>query len=196
MQLLFDAALGMVFLHSKNVIHSDLKAENVLIDEIRGFPVGKVADFGLAKVKVKIENSQGPAAYAYQGVNGATLRFAPPEYFDGEPLRKPSDVWTFGMMCYQVFAGGIDPYNTKITKLAVIRAVLSDERPTRPNNIPDSLWELMERCWQAEMELRPTFEEVAAVLKSIVAGADGGSVLASTTTMGVTKSIAEMYVTR
>ncbi|KAI9034113.1 kinase-like domain-containing protein [Hyaloraphidium curvatum] len=120
LHLLAEAAVGVTFLHSKGVIHSDLKAENVLVEDGGSRPVAKIADFGLAKVRTRIEDSRGGKAYQYHGLAGATVRYAPPEFFDDEPLRKPSDVWTFGMMCYQVLSRGKDPYDQLSSASAVI----------------------------------------------------------------------------
>ncbi|KAI9004929.1 kinase-like domain-containing protein [Hyaloraphidium curvatum] len=159
LHLLGDAAVGMTFLHSKGVIHSDLKAENVLVEDGTRMPVAKIADFGLAKVRTRVEDTKGNKAYQYQGLAGATIRYAPPEFFDEEPLRKPSDVWTFGMMCYQVLSGGRDPFSDLTNPPAVMKAIFGGKRPPRPDNVPDAVWSLMQSCWKEEMGERPTMAE-------------------------------------
>ncbi|KAI9004951.1 kinase-like domain-containing protein [Hyaloraphidium curvatum] len=167
LHLLADAAVGMTFLHSKGVIHSDLKAENVLVEDGGRMPVAKIADFGLAKVRTRVEDTKGNKAYQYQGLGGATVRYAPPEYFDEEPLRKPSDVWTFGMMCYQVLSGGRDPFAELNNPPAIMKAIFGGKRPQRPGNVPDAVWSLMQSCWKEEMGERPTMAEVARELVRI-----------------------------
>ncbi|KAI9014086.1 kinase-like domain-containing protein, partial [Hyaloraphidium curvatum] len=168
LRLLADAAVGMTFLHSKGVVHSDLKAENVLVDDTGGTPVAKIADFGLAKVRTRVEDTQGNKAYQYRGLAGATIRYAPPEFFEDEPLRKPSDVWTFAMMCYQVFSGGRDPYENLSSAPAIMKAMFRGDRPSRPDGVPDAVWELMVSCWAEEMEARPTMIAVATALKRVL----------------------------
>lgn len=121
LKLLCDAALGMMFLHSKDIVHHDLKAENVLIDVSTISPTAKIADFGLAKVRTRIEDSKGVTiGHEYQGVFGATLRYAPPEFFrTGAKMGKPADAWTYGMMCYRVLSRGQDPYDQYISQFDV-----------------------------------------------------------------------------
>jgi serine/threonine protein kinase len=61
----------------------------------------------------------GNKAYQYQRMKGATVRYAPPELVYDEPLRKPSDVWAFGMMCFQVISRGHDPFKELTSPPAV-----------------------------------------------------------------------------
>lgn len=112
MPLLVQVATGMLFLHSKGIVHHDLKADNVLVDDSADPPVAKIADFGLAKVRVSVGTEEKPGqAVQFRGNEGATVRFAPPEYFDGGEMGKAADAWMFGMMCYQVLSKGQEPYD-------------------------------------------------------------------------------------
>ncbi|KAI9032067.1 kinase-like domain-containing protein, partial [Hyaloraphidium curvatum] len=165
LRLLADAAAVMEVLHAVGVVHSDLKADNVLVSlEASGNPVGRIADFGISKLRTRIQDSKGNKGYEYKGVYGATVRFAPPEFFDQEPMGRQSDVWTFGMMCYQVFSGGRDPYEDLNSPAAVMRAIFTGQRPSRPSDIPNAIWSLVEQCWREERSERPTMAELAEAL--------------------------------
>ncbi|KAI9023411.1 kinase-like domain-containing protein [Hyaloraphidium curvatum] len=111
-RLLADAARGMDFLHSRNIVHSDLKPENVLVDVFRGGgAVAKVSDFGLAKIRIRKKDSKdGERQYEYHGETGATTRYAAPEFLAANVSNRASDVWSFGMMCYQIANKGHGPY--------------------------------------------------------------------------------------
>lgn len=112
LMLLTDVAKGLSVLHTQGVIHSDIKAQNILIDLARGDqPVARIADFGLAKVRKWTQPSKG--TYLYDGGKGSTLAFSSPESLaqdDAKPSRK-WDIWAYGMMCIQVFSrDGIHPF--------------------------------------------------------------------------------------
>ena len=110
LRLLLHVACGLAFLHSKGILHCDVKGENALVDTSGPAPIAKIADFGLAKARTSILNTAGNKAYQYKGMHGYTLAFGAPEMFDGDPPRKPVDVWSFGMMMYQVLSRGQQPY--------------------------------------------------------------------------------------
>ncbi len=125
--------------------------------------MAKIADFGISKIRTKLENTQ---RYAYEGIQGATIRFAPPEFFDDEKLRRPSDVWSFGMLAYQVLSGGREPYADLVSKAAVMRAIFTGKRPPRPEGVDDGVWEVVEACWKEEPEDRPSFAAIATALQN------------------------------
>ena len=106
MRLLTQAATGLAFLHARGIVHSDLKADNVLVDLPKGGgdPIAKIADFGLARVRIRIESEASEAEkkqYEYRGMPGATWRFASPEVVSNLKGRshRLADVWSFGMLC-------------------------------------------------------------------------------------------------
>lgn len=191
-KLLSDIAKGMIILHGLNILHCDLKAKNILIGRSRsGQPVAKIADFGLAKVGVLVKDQFGKECIQFLGTCGATVNYAPPEWFNGTGLGKGSDVWSFAMLVYEVVSGGRPPYEFMDTPLVrshgrkvQIRkspflpwlfsqgrnAVLSGQRPGRlHDDVEDGLWQLMERCWNQDQDKRPTFVETYAMLIKLVA---------------------------
>lgn len=198
--LLSQVAQGMCHLHSHDIVHHDLKADNVLVDELEGSIVAKIADFGLAKVRVRVGGEDKPQTTEYRGAQGATVRFAPPEYFDGAEMGKAADSWMFAMMCYQVLSGGKEPYDycpydrvvsvlffffslppclclSRLIASAcfafvrqLIRAINRGDRPPRPDDVPERLWTLMQACWNKRSKERPDFEWIRSEMESVVAG--------------------------
>ena len=107
--LLTQVAEGMAFLHQNEIVHHDLKADNVLVEETDGRVVAKISDFGLAKIRQPSTDSSLPAEY--KGATGATVRFAPPEYFEGYEMGKAADSWMWGMMGWQCLSEGKEPFD-------------------------------------------------------------------------------------
>ncbi|KAF9232646.1 kinase-like domain-containing protein [Melanogaster broomeanus] len=90
---LYEICLGMRFLHGANVVHSDLKSLNVLVDDS-----GKacITDFGLSKARTLTASESNASMIA------GTLRFLAPEALRGQPVTFETDVYAFGMVIYEV----------------------------------------------------------------------------------------------
>ncbi|KAI9005694.1 kinase-like domain-containing protein [Hyaloraphidium curvatum] len=169
LRLLIHVARGLAFLHSKGILHCDVKGENALVDlSDPERPVAKIADFGLAKTRTSILNTVGNKAYQYKGMHGYTLAFAAPEMFDGDPPRKPVDVWSFAMMLYQVLAKGKQPYGDLSGIPAMTKAIVMGKPPTRTADMGDDVWAILERCWALDPEARPTMDQVVEDLSKLV----------------------------
>ncbi|CAB9514229.1 activated protein kinase catalytic subunit alpha-1 [Seminavis robusta] len=154
MPLLRDITQGMRFLHASNppVIHGDLKAANILVDSRYR---GKVADFGLSQK----ENMGGTG----------TPFWMAPELLRGESANTvASDVYSFGILLYEVFSRR-DPYDgedaQQVLKLVADKAVR--KRPPAPLHMPESIKGLMKDCLDDAPEKRPTCEEVDTRLKRL-----------------------------
>ncbi|KAJ6518703.1 hypothetical protein C8R45DRAFT_2928 [Mycena sanguinolenta] len=170
MQILHDIGRGMEYLHAQNVVHGDLKARNVLIDD-QGHAL--VADFGLAKfervsVKSAIAPSRSPDIDSTPtkpkmvDIVG-TIHWLAPECFVEGGATKASDTWAMGMCAYELFTNGKIPL-VEIAADDLGQRLLDGTRPSRVNAIPDSAWTIMERCWAHEPLTRPTFSQLCLVL--------------------------------
>ncbi|GAB2220030.1 hypothetical protein Droror1_Dr00007672 [Drosera rotundifolia] len=157
-----DAAFGMEYLHSKNVVHFDLKCDNLLVnlrDPQR--PICKVGDFGLSRIKRNTLVSGG--------VRG-TLPWIAPELLNGSnsKVSEKVDVFSFGIVMWEILTGE-EPY-ANMHCGTIIGGILKDTlRPPIPS-LCDSEWrKLMERCWSTDPDARPSFSEVADRLRSMSA---------------------------
>lgn len=149
-----DISKGMNYLHQNNIIHRDLKAANLLMDE---HEVVKVADFGVARVK-----TQTGVMTAETG----TYRWMAPEVIEHKPYDHKADVFSFGVVLWELLTGKL-PYEYLTPLQAAVGVVQKGLRPTIPKNTPPKLAELLERCWQQDPTLRPDFTEIIDILNEI-----------------------------
>ncbi|KAJ8534598.1 hypothetical protein K7X08_016326 [Anisodus acutangulus] len=157
-----DAAFGMEYLHSKNIVHFDLKCDNLLVslrDPER--PICKVGDFGLSRIKRNTLVSGG--------VRG-TLPWMAPELLNGSSNRvsEKVDVFSFGITMWEILTGE-EPY-TNMHCGAIIGGILKNTlRPPMPERCDPEWRKLMEQCWSADPEARPSFTEIRNRLRSMSA---------------------------
>ncbi|KAI9002918.1 kinase-like domain-containing protein [Hyaloraphidium curvatum] len=179
LHLLAGAAAGIAFLHAKRVAHSDIKPANVLVDvPVGGLPTAKVSDFGLAKARRRVEATGADPAFEYQGEGGGTVRYAPPEFFAGEEVGRAGDVWSFGMMAFEVLSGGDRPYsdcqgNAIDVNFEIARRVRQGTLPEPTATFSSSEWSLLTSCWAVNPQERPEMAAVAGELRRMME--DGGA---------------------
>nr|KAJ3419454.1 hypothetical protein HK105_006940 [Polyrhizophydium stewartii] len=153
-------ASGMKYLHGQNVpiIHGDLKADNVLIDnEYRVC----IADFGMAFAKVQSQ--------ADPRRRGAAVRWIAPERFKrGYKLAQPYDVFSFAMTAIEVMTGAL-PFADVVDDAAVSALIKRGSRPQRPSGMSDAMWDIVVACWNKDPSARPTFAGVVEKLSSVPA---------------------------
>ncbi|XP_047948033.1 uncharacterized protein LOC125194071 isoform X1 [Salvia hispanica] len=157
-----DAAFGMEYLHGKNIVHFDLKCENLLVnmrDPHR--PVCKIGDLGLSKVKQNTLVSGG--------VRG-TLPWMAPELLSGKSnmVTEKIDVYSFGIVMWELLTGD-EPY-TDMHCASIIGGIVNNTlRPQIPTWC-DPEWKLlMESCWGSDPAERPSFSEIAQKLRNMAA---------------------------
>ncbi|XP_028997373.1 tyrosine-protein kinase SRK2 [Betta splendens] len=145
-----QVASGMAFLELQNYIHRDLAARNVLVGENN---VCKVADFGLARVFMK-ENDN-----VYEAKEGTKfpVKWTAPEAIHDNKFTIKSDVWSFGILLYEIMTFGQMPY-PGMTNYQVVQKLPMGYRMSCPPSCPKVLYETMMDCWKENEQERPTFE--------------------------------------
>uniref|UniRef100_H3AYZ1 Tyrosine-protein kinase n=1 Tax=Latimeria chalumnae TaxID=7897 RepID=H3AYZ1_LATCH len=149
-QFAFDVCEGMEYLESKKLVHRDLAARNILVSEDN---VAKVSDFGLAKVDLKKnDNAKLP------------VKWTAPEALKQNKLSNKSDVWSYGILLWEIFSYGRTPY-PKMSLKDVTEQVEKGYRMASPEECPPSIYVLMKSCWEADPGKRPSFKKLKEKLE-------------------------------
>ncbi|KAF9256320.1 kinase-like protein, partial [Marasmius fiardii PR-910] len=170
--LVYDVAIGLSYLHSRKVVHGDLKGVNILITRSGRACIG---DFGLSRVAETQELHLTTSTTRPVG----TSRWLAPELLNGGRTSKESDIYAYGCVCYEIFTG-LHPFPDLLSDGAVVLHVVQGKYSPRPKNVSepdDSMWALMKSCWSLNPPTRPTAEEILSTvqrhtLESVVAEFD------------------------
>nr|KJB58021.1 hypothetical protein B456_009G190600 [Gossypium raimondii] len=154
LKLAIDVSEGMSYLHQNGIMHRDLKAANLLMDE-NG--VVKIADFGVARVQ-----AQPGVMTAETG----TYRWMAPEVIEHKPYDHKADVFSFGVVLWEMLTGKL-PYENLTPLQAAVGVVQKGLRPVIPQHTRPKFVELLERCWQQDPSLRPEFSEITNLLEDL-----------------------------
>ncbi|KAK7093365.1 ephrin type-A receptor 4-like isoform X2 [Littorina saxatilis] len=153
-------ASGMGYLSDMGYVHRDLAARNILVNEIL---VCKVADFGLSR---EIENDTTEGAYTTKG-GKIPVRWTSPEAIAYRKFTSASDVWSFGVVMWEVMSYGERPY-WNWSNQDVIKAVEKGYRLPPPMDCPEALHQLMLDSWQKERSHRPKMSQVVKTLDKLI----------------------------
>ncbi|XP_023637818.1 LEAF RUST 10 DISEASE-RESISTANCE LOCUS RECEPTOR-LIKE PROTEIN KINASE-like 1.3 isoform X1 [Capsella rubella] len=174
LQIAIETASALSFLHTKGIIHRDVKTTNILLDS--NYQV-KVADFGLSRL---FPMDQTHISTAPQGTPG----YVDPEYYQCYRLNEKSDVYSFGVVLSELISSkeavditrhrqDINLANMAISKIQndavheLADQSLGFERDPSVKKMMSSVAELAFRCLQQEREVRPSMEEIVEVLRGI-----------------------------
>ncbi|TVU22760.1 hypothetical protein EJB05_32478 [Eragrostis curvula] len=147
-----DVARGLEYIHSQGIVHRDIKPENILFDE--NFCV-KIADFGIA-----CEETLCDVLVEDEG----TYRWMAPEMIKQKAYNRKVDVYSFGLLLWEMVSGRI-PYEN-LTPYQVAYAVANrNMKPTIPPECPSALRPLIEQCCALQPDKRPDFWQIVKVLE-------------------------------
>ncbi|KAE9547122.1 hypothetical protein FO519_009666 [Halicephalobus sp. NKZ332] len=146
---------AMKYLEEQKIVHRDLAARNVLVGENIGeFPFVKVGDFGLARKL--IENGM----YRVQNERRFPLKWTAPEVNNDGEFTTKSDVWSFGVLLWEIFSHGKEPY-AEFDHSQAFKEVKNGHRMSKPEKCPDEVYyEIMLNCWDEDPGKRPRFESL------------------------------------
>ncbi|KAM9734742.1 LOW QUALITY PROTEIN: fibroblast growth factor receptor 1b, partial [Menidia menidia] len=151
----YQVSRGMAYLASKKCIHRDLAARNVLVTEDG---VMKIADFGLARDVHHID-------YYKKTTNGRLpVKWMAPEALFDRVYTHQSDVWSFGVLLWEIFTLGGSPY-PGVPVEELFKLLREGHRMERPSGCPPELYVLMRSCWHGAPTRRPTFHQLQEELE-------------------------------
>ncbi|XP_069500372.1 ephrin type-B receptor 4-like isoform X1 [Ambystoma mexicanum] len=159
--MLRGIASGMKYLSDMSYVHRDLAARNILVNSNL---VCKVSDFGLSRFLE--ENSSDPTYTSSLG-GKIPIRWTAPEAIAFRKFTSASDVWSYGIVMWEVMSFGERPY-WDMSNQDVINAIEQDYRLPPPTDCPTSLHQLMLDCWQKDRNARPRFAQIVNALDKLI----------------------------
>ncbi len=140
-------------------MHRDLAARNILLSDNS---IVKISDFGLSR------QNEEDCAQQQDEVVRLAYKWMALEVHNGEEYTCQSDVWSFGVVLWEVFTLGIKPYEGITDASYLIQLLRMGCRMKKPQNAPRLLCHLMSSCWYEEPHRRPTFSELEKNLGELV----------------------------
>ncbi|XP_069371102.1 ephrin type-A receptor 7 isoform X5 [Paralichthys olivaceus] len=157
--MLRGIAAGMRYLADMGYVHRDLAARNILVNSNL---VCKVSDFGLSRVI----DDDPEAVYTTSG-GKIPVRWTAPEAIQYRKFTSASDVWSYGIVMWEVMSYGERPY-WDMSNQDVIKAIEEGYRLPAPMDCPPGLHQLMLDCWQKDRAERPKFDQIVGILDKMI----------------------------
>ncbi|XP_069780751.1 vascular endothelial growth factor receptor 2 isoform X2 [Narcine bancroftii] len=155
----FQTARGMEFLASRKCIHRDLAARNVLLSENN---VVKICDFGLARDVYKDPD------YVRKGDALLPLKWMAPETIFDKVYTTQSDVWSFGILLWEIFSLGASPYPGVQIDEEFCQQLKKGTRMRCPQYATAEIYHTMLDCWHGDYKMRPLFSELVEHLGNLL----------------------------
>ncbi|KAH7712902.1 Protein F09A5.2 [Aphelenchoides avenae] len=144
---------GMMYLSSKNYVHRDLATRNILLTSDM---TAKISDFGLCRYADE-------QLYRARHARKLPVKWMAPESLRSMEFSTKSDVWSFGILMWEVFTCGDVPFHDT-PNADTLEALDAGERPACPCVCPTEIYQFMRQCWSSMCQERPTFEDAYSFL--------------------------------
>ncbi|XP_065897508.1 fibroblast growth factor receptor 3-like [Dysidea avara] len=153
-----EISCGMEYLGTLNIIHRDLACRNVLVGNDYTM---KVSDFGLSRTVY------ADPVYVQTGDGKLPIRWMAIESIIDRNYTLYSDVWSFGVVLWEIFTHGSYPYPT-LNNAELVASLMDGERLDCPNNCPQTIYYQMMCCWNPNPFKRPTFSQLKTDLEALL----------------------------
>lgn len=155
-----EVTKALMHLHRQNIIHADIKANNVMLKtSVVGGKIvvcAKLADFGLS---TKVSENELEIKGKFQG----TITFMSPELISTGTISKASDIYALGIFLWEVYTAD-SPFKNCPRHLYNHLVTVEDKRPAFPSNVPEPFTSLVRWCWAKDPSSRPSVVEVLSIL--------------------------------
>ncbi|NWY52148.1 KITA factor, partial [Chionis minor] len=158
----YQVAKGMEFLESKSCIHRDLAARNILVTHGKAV---KICDFGLARDVVNDSN------YIVRGNARLPVKWMAPESLFERTYTMKSDVWSYGILLWEIFSLGVNPYPGIQVDTNFYKLIQSGFKMDRPYYATKDVYCVMQSCWALDSRKRPSFSWLVSSLAGQLAEA-------------------------
>ncbi|XP_023818299.1 macrophage colony-stimulating factor 1 receptor 2-like [Oryzias latipes] len=166
MRFSYQVARGLDFLSTRNCIHRDVAARNVLLTDQH---VAKICDFGLAR---DIRNDD---SYIVQGNARLPVKWMAPESIFQCIYTLQSDVWSYGVLLWEIFSLGKSPYPNVAVDANFYRRIKDGHHMEAPAFAPAEMYRLMTLCWSLEPTHRPNFKQIGELINRLLLSTCGSS---------------------
>ncbi|XP_035017316.2 tyrosine-protein kinase ITK/TSK [Hippoglossus stenolepis] len=151
-----DVSEGMAYLESSNFIHRDLAARNCLVSN--NIEV-KVSDFGMTRFVLDDQ-------YTSSQCSKFPVKWSAPEVIKYCKFSSKSDIWSFGVIMWEIYNEGRLPYENR-SNTEVVESLNAGLRLLKPRLAPDAVYQLMDWCWKEKPDDRPSFAHVLHELAAL-----------------------------
>lgn len=154
--LIMGISRGIQFLHKKDVIHRDIAARNILLNTDM---VPMIADFGLSREVITGEE------YSSTGSDSLPLKWMAPEAIKSSHFTKSTDIWSFGIVIWEIATKGQEPHEDIDVMEAKIQIRDYFLTPVMPQNVDPTMSVIMTQCWYKDPDMRPSPKDIIDMAK-------------------------------
>ncbi|KAH7724954.1 TK/FER protein kinase [Aphelenchoides avenae] len=153
-KFIFEASDGLAYLERERCIHRDIAARNCLLTAKQDV---KISDFGMSEETAITEDK----------LEKVPVKWLAPETLQQRKYSHKTDVWSYGILCWEVYADGAEPYPGLTNLQTRAKIVVQNYRMEMSKDTPTAVAELVHSCWDKDPEKRPSFTQIARTLKDL-----------------------------
>lgn len=164
-KFIYHVAKGMEYIAAHCIVHRDLASRNILVSSKR---ICKIGDFGMARLM------QSPVEIYERHSKSAKIpvRWMAPEVLVSNAFTSKSDVFSFGILMWEIVTLGATPYRHLETSRVIKEVARNGLRPERPTYCHPQLFKIMSQCWSHNSDDRPTFKNLVSQLDALLLSAN------------------------